>query len=194
MQETAEQWQDSSGSNYINAIELHAAGNLANLAPTVGKAIAEVEPNLTVFDILTFDELVSLNFNKERLMARLTSAFGALALLLACIGLYGVTAYSVARRTGEIGIRIALGAARSRVVSMVLRDALVLIVVGLAIGVPAELAVTHFMANQLYGVKSHDPLVLGGAVVLLAACAMIAGLIPARRAAGIEPMQALRAE
>jgi macrolide transport system ATP-binding/permease protein len=100
----------------------------------------------------------------------------------------------VARRTGEIGIRIALGAARGGVVAMVLRDALVLIAVGLAIGIPAELAVAQFMANQLYGVKSHDPLVLGGAVVLLAACAMIAGLIPARRAASIEPMQALRAE
>ncbi len=194
MQESAAEWQDSSGSNYINAIELHAAGNLANLAPTVRKTIAEVEPNLTVFDILTFDELVSLNFNKERLMARLTSAFGALALLLACIGLYGVTAYSVARRTGEIGIRIALGAARGQVVAMVLRSALMLIAIGLAIGIPLELAATHLMASQLYGVKSHDPLVLGGAVVLLAACALIAGLIPARRAAGIEPMQALRSE
>jgi macrolide transport system ATP-binding/permease protein len=194
MQESPEQWHDSSGSNYINSIELHTTENLANLAPTVRKAIAEVEPNLTVTNVLTFDELVNLRFNKERMVARLTSAFGALALLLACVGLYGVTAYSVARRTGEIGIRIALGATRGGVVAMVLRDALVLIAVGLAIGIPAELAVAQFMANQLYGVKSHDPLVLGGAVVLLAACAMIAGLIPARRAAGIEPMQALRAE
>lgn len=194
MQETAAEWQDSSGSNYISSIELHANGNPANLAPTVRKAIAEIEPNLTVVNVLTFDELVSGNFNKERLMARLTSAFGALALLLACIGLYGVTAYSVARRTGEIGIRIALGAARSRVVSMVLRDALVLIAVGLAIGIPAELAASRLLGSQLYGVKSHDPLVLGGAVALLAACASIAGLLPARRAAAIEPMQALRTE
>jgi macrolide transport system ATP-binding/permease protein len=93
-----------------------------------------------VIDILPFEELVSLNFNNERLIARLTSAFGALALLLACIGLYGVTAYSVARRTGEIGVRMALGAAGGGVVAMVLRDAMVLIAVGLAIGIPGELA------------------------------------------------------
>ncbi len=194
MQVSPQEWTDWARSNYVNSIELHTAGNLASLAPTVRKAIAEVEPNLTVIEILTFDDLVSLNFNKERLIARLTSAFGALALLLACIGLYGVTAYSVARRTGEIGIRIALGAARGQVVAMVLRSALVLIAIGLAIGIPAELAVSRLLASQLYGVKSYDPLVLGGAVVLLAACALIAGLIPARRAAGIEPMQALRTE
>ena len=91
--------------NYIGDIELHTRGNVAMIAPLVRKVIAQVEPNLTVIDILPFDELVSLNFNNERLIARLTSAFGALALLLACIGLYGVTGYSVARRTGEIGIR-----------------------------------------------------------------------------------------
>jgi predicted permease len=194
MQVSAQEWPDEARSNYIGAIELHAVGNLAALAPMVRKAIAEIEPNLTVIEILPFDELVSLNFNQERLIARLTSAFGVLSLLLACIGLYGVTAYSVARRTGEIGIRIALGAARGQVVAMVLRSALMLIAIGLAIGIPLELAVTHLMASQLYGVKSHDPVVLGGAVVLLAACALIAGLVPARRAAGIEPMQALRTE
>jgi predicted permease len=194
MQESAEQWQESSGSNYINSIELHAAGNLASLAPMVRKAIAEIESNLTVIEILPFEELVSLNFNQERLIARLTSTFGILALLLACIGLYGVITYSVTRRTGEIGIRIALGAARSTVISMVLRDALVLIAIGLAIGIPAELAVSGLLASQLYGVKSRDPVVLGGAVVLLAGCAFIAGLLPARRAAAIEPMQALRTE
>jgi predicted permease len=194
MQVSAQQWPDKARSNYISSIELHTAGNLASLAPPVRNAIAQVDSNLTVIDILTFDELVSLNFNKERLMARLTSAFGILALLLACIGLYGVTAYSVARRTGEIGIRIALGAARGQVVAMVLRSALLLIGVGLAIGIPLELSVSRLLASQLYGVKSYDPVVLGGAVVLLAACALLAGLVPARRAASIEPMQALRTE
>jgi ABC-type antimicrobial peptide transport system permease subunit len=167
---------------------------MASVAPTVRKIIAQVEPNLTVIDILPFEELVSLNVNYERLIARLTSAFSFLALLLACIGLYGVTACSVARRTGEIGIRIALGAAGGRVVVMVLRDAFVLVVVGLAIGIPGELAVGRLLASQLYGIKSYDPLILGGAVFVLATSAMIAGLIPARRAAGIEPMQALRSE
>jgi ABC-type antimicrobial peptide transport system permease subunit len=115
-------------------------------------------------------------------------------LLLACIGLYGVTAYSVARRTGEIGIRMALGAAGGRVVAMVLRDTLVLTAVGLAIGIPVELALGRLLDSLLYGIRSYDPVILGGAVFVLATCAMIAGLIPARRAAGIEPMNALRAE
>src|SRR5579864_529089 len=140
MQVSTKEWSERSGENYIGHIELHTHGSLATIAPLVRKVIAQVEPNLTVIDILPFEELVSLNFNNERLIARLTSAFGALALLLACIGLYGVTAYSVARRTGEIGIRIALGAVRGRVVAMVLRDALKLIGMGLAIGIPGELA------------------------------------------------------
>jgi ABC-type antimicrobial peptide transport system permease subunit len=194
MQVSAQEWPDESRTNYIGDIEVHAARNVAGLATLVRNTIAQVEPNITVIDILNYDDLVSLTFNGERAMARLTSAFGALALLLACIGLYGVTTYSVARRTGEIGIRIALGAARSRVLGMVLRDALVLIAIGLAIGIPAELAVGRLLSSQLYGVKGHDPLVLGGAVVLLVGCAMIAGLLPARRAAAIEPMQALRSE
>jgi predicted permease len=194
MQVSAQEWQDKSRENYIGDIEIRAHGNLASIAPLVRNVIARVEPNLTVLDILPFEELVSLNFNNERSIAWLISAFSALALLLACIGLYGVTTYSVARRTGEMGIRIALGAASGRVVTMVLRDALVLIGVGLAIGIPGELAVGRLLASQLYGIRSYDPLILGGAVFVLATCAMIAGLIPARRAASIEPMQALRSE
>jgi len=194
MQVSAKEWPDKSGENYIGDIEVHAAGNVAGLATLVRNTIAQVEPNLTVVDIQTYDDLVSLNFNGERATARLTSTFGVLALLLACIGLYGVTAYSVTRRTGEIGIRIALGAARGRVLAMVLRDAMILIAIGLAIGIPAELAVGRLLASQLYGIKGHDPVVLGSAVVLLAGCALIAGLLPARRAAAIEPMQALRTE
>ncbi|HLM97670.1 MAG TPA: ABC transporter permease [Bryobacteraceae bacterium] len=194
MQASAKEWPEVARANYINFIEVYAPGKPATLAPLIRRTIAETEANLTVVDILTFEDLVSLNFNQERTMARLTSAFGLLALLLACVGLYGLTAYSVARRTGEIGIRMALGAARGRVLSMVLRDALVLIAIGLAIGIPAELAVGRLLASQLYGVKSYDPLALGGAVVLLAGCALVAGLLPARRAAAIEPMQALRTE
>ena len=194
MQVSAKEWPDEARTNYIGYIEVHTAGNVAGLATLVRNTIAQVEPDLTVVDLLAYDDLVSLSFNGERAMARLTSTFGALALLLACIGLYGVTTYSVARRTGEIGIRIALGAGRSRVLAMVLRDAMILIVIGLAIGIPAELAVGRLLGSQLYGIKGHDPLVLGGAVVVLAGCAFIAGLLPARRAAAIEPMQALRTE
>jgi predicted permease len=194
MQVSAKEWQDKLGENYIGDIEIHTHGNSASIAPLVRTVIAQVEPNLTVIDILPFEELVSLTFNNKRLIARLTSAFSFLALLLACIGLYGITAYSVARRTGEIGIRIALGAAGGRVVAMVLRDALVLTAVGLAIGIPGELALGRLLANQLYGIKSYDPVILGGAAFVLAACAIVAGLLPARRAASIEPMDALRAE
>jgi ABC-type antimicrobial peptide transport system permease subunit len=137
---------------------------------------------------------VAGNFDQERLVARLTSLFGLLALALASIGLYGVMSYFVARRTGEIGIRMALGASRSSVIGMVLRGALWQILIGLALGIPAALVAGHLMASQLYQVRGYDPTALAGAIVVLALCATVAGFIPARRAASIEPMQALRNE
>ncbi|HUH63214.1 MAG TPA: ABC transporter permease [Terracidiphilus sp.] len=156
--------------------------------------MSEVDPKITVMDLRTFSNQVAGNFNEERLVARLTSLFGILALILASVGLYGVTAYFAARRTGEIGIRMALGATRSSVVGMVLRTALWQILFGLAIGIPAALFAGHLMASQLYGVGAYDPLALAGATAVLALCAVLAGFIPARRAASIEPMQALRTE
>lgn len=143
---------------------------------------------------MSMREQLERNFNQETLIARLTELFGLLALILACVGLYGVTAYAVARRTNEIGIRMALGADRRNVVRMVLRGALWQLGIGLAIGIPAALAGSRLIANQLYGVKTYDPVILGLSVFVLAACALLAGFIPARRAASIEPMQALRAE
>jgi len=137
---------------------------------------------------------VAGNFNEERLIARLTSLFGSLALILASVGLYGVMSYLVARRTSEIGVRMALGATRSSVLAMVLRGALWQILVGLGLGVPAALLAGHLMASQLYGVGGYDPLALGGATLVLGLCAAAAGFIPARRAASIEPMKALRTE
>ena len=117
-----------------------------------------------------------------------------LALILASVGLYGVMSYLVARRTGEIGVRMALGATRSTVLAMVLRGALLQILVGLGVGIPAALLAGHLMASQLWGVGSYDPLALAGATLVLALCATVAGFIPARRAASIEPMGALRTE
>jgi ABC-type antimicrobial peptide transport system permease subunit len=128
------------------------------------------------------------------MIAKLTSFFGILALILASIGLYGVTAYSVERRTGEIGIRMALGANRWNVLGLVLRSAFLQVGIGLAIGIPATIFGGRFMASQLFGVKPYDPAILGITVAVLATAAFVAALVPARRAAGLEPMRALRME
>ncbi|HEY2858324.1 MAG TPA: ABC transporter permease [Terracidiphilus sp.] len=158
------------------------------------RTLASIDPNLTVVDIRTFDSQVANNFTQDRLVARLTTLFGILALILASVGLYGVMSYFVARRTGEIGIRMALGATRSNVVGGVLRGALIQVGIGLLVGIPAALVAGHFMASQLYGVGAYDPVAFTAATLILAACGVCAGLIPARRAASIEPMQALRIE
>ena len=182
------------GSHFIGDIELRVAGKPENLESAVRRALADIDPNLTVLDIMSLTEQVDRNFNQDRLIARLTELFGLLALVLACVGLYGVTAYSVARRTSEIGIRMALGADRISVLGLVLRGALIQLALGLAVGIPVALAGGRLLGNQLYGVKGHDPLILGLAAVVLAACALLAAFVPARRAASIDPMQALRTE
>ena len=133
-------------------------------------------------------------FNQERLIARLTLMFGVLALVLASVGLYGVTAYSVARRTPEIGVRMALGANRGSVVTMVLREAMMQAAIGLAIGIPVAWLCARFVQSQLYNVGGHDAGVLAGAVAVLAIAACTAGLIPAQRAASTDPVKALRSE
>jgi ABC-type antimicrobial peptide transport system permease subunit len=124
----------------------------------------------------------------------MTGLFGILALILAAVGLYGVTAYAVERRTGEIGVRMALGADRGDVMSLVLRGAFLQILIGLAIGIPVAIGCSKLIAAQLYEVKGWDPLVLGVAILTLTACACFASIIPARRAASINPVQALRTE
>src|SRR5205823_7458690 len=140
---------------WVGAIELHVAGRPENIEPAVRKALADADPTLPVLNMMSFGEQVARNFNQERLIARLTELFGALALVLACVGLYGVTAYAVARRTNEIGIRMALGADRSNVLGLVLRSTLSQIGLGLAIGIPAALAGGRVLASQLYGVNSY---------------------------------------
>jgi len=181
-------------SNYIGDIELRVAGKPENLEPELRRSLADIDPNFAVIDIMSFSEQLARNFNQDRLMARLTELFGLLALILACVGLYGVTAYSVARRTSEFGIRMALGASRVSMLALVLRGALLQLAIGLAIGIPVALAGGHLLASQLYGVKSYDPLILGSAVFVLAACAVVAGLVPARRATKVDPIVALRYE
>jgi ABC-type antimicrobial peptide transport system permease subunit len=127
-------------------------------------------------------------------MARLTALFGLIAVLLACIGLYGVTAYSVTRRTREIGIRMAIGAGRREVLLGVLRSALVQLAIGLALGLPAAVAAARLLRTQLYGIGFYDPASFAGAVAVLGAAAVLAALIPARRAATMDPVRALRIE
>ncbi|HTV55819.1 MAG TPA: ABC transporter permease [Terriglobia bacterium] len=181
-------------SNYAGDIELRVAGRPANLETAVRHALADINPNLTVLYMMSLPEQVDLNFNQDKLIARLAELFGLLALVLACVGLYGVTAYSVARRTSEIGIRMALGANAMNVLALILRGAVLQLGLGLAIGIPVALAGGRLLSSQLYAVKSYDPVILATAGVVLTACALMAGFVPARRAASIDPMQALRTE
>ena len=181
-------------SMFVNFIILDFTQAPQDAEALARRTLAAIDPNLTVIHFDTYDSAVAGNFNQDRLIARLTSLFGILALVLASVGLYGVMSYFVARRTSEIGIRMALGAARSGVVTMVLRGALWQILMGLALGVPAALFAGHLMASLLYRVSGYDPLAFLGAILLLAICATVAGFVPAHRAASIEPMQALRTE
>ena len=181
-------------SHFFGDIELRVSGQPLNLEPAVRRTLAEIDPNLTVLDLMSMSEQLSGNFNQDRLVARLTELFGLLALVLACVGLYGVTAYSVVRRTNEFGIRMAIGANRANVVGLVLRGAMLQLGLGLAIGIPVALAAGRLLSNQLFGVNSYDPAILGLAAAVLSACTLLAGFIPARRAASIDPIQALRVE
>ncbi|MGP0021173.1 MAG: ABC transporter permease [Candidatus Sulfotelmatobacter sp.] len=179
---------------FVNSMILNFNGPQQNVEALARRTLAGIDPNLTVIDLRSFDAQVVGNFTQERLIAQLTSLFGILALILASVGLYGVMSYFVARRTSEIGVRMALGATRASVLSMVLRGGLWQILIGLGLGIPAALLAGHWMASQLYEVGSYDPVALVSATLVLALCAAAAGYVPARRAASIEPMQALRAE
>jgi predicted permease len=179
---------------YINSVTLRFSQKPQNVDSQIRHALADVDPNLTVMDLRSLDDQVSTNFNQERMVARLTMLFGVLALVVAAVGLYGITSYTVARRTSEIGLRMALGANRMDVLRMVLRGAFLQVALGLGIGIPIAIFGARYMADQLYGVRAFDPRSIGIAVVALLAAASLAGMIPARRAASIEPMEALRTE
>ena len=179
---------------YINSVTLLFKVPPQNLDAMVRRTLTEIDPNLTVIDLRSLEYQVSGNFNQERLIARLTTLFGLLALVLASVGLYGITSYSVARRTSEIGVRMALGADRRNVLLLVMRNALGLVGLGLALGIPIALVAGHYMGDQLYAVYSYDPVSMGLAVLVLSVAAALAGFVPARRAASLEPMVALRVE
>jgi macrolide transport system ATP-binding/permease protein len=194
MQPNSEVPMEKDENLYAGAIVLQTDRPMSDMESLARKTLAGINPNLTVVKFQTFDDQIADQFTEERMVARLTMLFGGLALLLATIGLYGVTAYTVAGRTSEIGIRMALGAERGSVVAMIMRGATIQVVLGLAVGVPVVLVCVRFVKAQLYEITNVSAAVMAGAVVTLAVAACIAGLIPARRAASIDPARALRME
>jgi predicted permease len=181
-------------SHYLYNIVLWAPGSPPGMEERVRKALAGVDPNLVLYGVDSYPNVVSADFQQENMIATLTTLFGVLGLVLAAVGLYGVLAYMVERRTGEIGVRMALGADRGRVVAMVLGGAFRQVGVGLALGVPAAIGAGKLMSGQLFGVQPWDPVMLALATVLLGLAALVASVIPAWRAASIEPLEALRIE
>jgi len=181
-------------SHGVGGILLVSDVPLGVLEPALTSALSEVDPNLTLTRVRTMQQQVDVTFDQQRAVASLAGLFGIVALALAAVGLYGVTAYSVAQRTNEIGIRMALGADRGKVVDLVLRSAFRRVAIGLLFGLPLAVGAGKLIAAQLYGVSFWDPLALGIAAGSLGACALVAALIPAARAAAISPMNALRTE
>jgi predicted permease len=181
-------------SHFVTGIMLMTSSPPGVLEPLVTRALADADPNLTITSVRTMQEQVDLSFDQQRAVASLAGLFGAVALVLAAIGLYGITAYTVAQRTSEIGIRMALGADRVTVVDLVLRGAFKRVVAGLVLGLPLAVGAGRLISAQLYGVPFWDPMALALAAASLAACAFAAAIIPAGRAASISPMNALRTE
>jgi len=181
-------------SHFVRGLLLVTSTPPGTLEPLVTRALADADANLTVTSVRTMQQQVDRSFDQPRAVASLAGLFGIVALALAAIGLYGVTAYTVAQRTNEIGIRMALGADRGKVVEMVLRGAFRRVVIGILLGIPLAIGAGRLLSAQLYGVQFWDPVALGVAAVSLAACAFCAAIIPAVRAAAISPMNALRAE
>jgi len=174
--------------------ELRTVGEPLALSQTIYRIVHQAAPRVPVADMTTQTRTIEHTFSQERTFADLCTCFGVLSLTMACIGLYGMMAYAVTRRTSEIGIRMALGAQRGRIIWMVLREVLALSVVGLLIGSVAVWQTTAFLKSFLFGLKPNDPLTLASAALILIACAVLAGYVPARRASRIDPMVAVRQE
>ncbi|HXJ92811.1 MAG TPA: ABC transporter permease [Terriglobia bacterium] len=174
--------------------EVRTAGDPRNWIGAVRRTVQGLDRNLPLWDVKTQTEQIDQATFQERLFARLAGFFGLLALVLACVGLYGMMSYAVARRTNEIGIRMALGAERAKILRMVLRESMTLAVLGIIFGGPAALAGSRLIASMLYGVKPTDPLTIASATGALAAVALLAGYLPAQRASRVDPMVALRYE
>lgn len=181
-------------SHYIGGVLIESNLDAGVLEPMIKKTLGETDPNLTIISVRSLKQEVDLNFDQQRAVASLAALFGGVALLLAAIGLYGVTAYTVAQRTSEIGLRMALGADRSTVIRLVLISAFRKVAIGLALGVPLAIGAGRLISSQLYNVAGWDPVALAGAIGSLGFAAFLAALIPAARASSIDPIQALRVE
>src|SRR5262249_18266999 len=173
---------------------VRTAGNPMSVVPTVRQQIQSIEKDLPLVGVTTQDEEVMGQASEERSMAMLLGFFGALALVLSSIGLYGTMSYAVSRRTRELGIRLALGAQRKDLLRMVLREALLQVAIGVVIGIPVALAGARMIASMLFSVKTTDPATISVAVLVMVAIALAAGYLPARRATKVDPMEALRYE
>jgi predicted permease len=181
-------------SHFITGAQLWIDGDIGRLDPQIREVFRDVDPNFAIVGLQSLQQQIDVNFDERRMLVRLCSLFGALALILASIGLFGVTAYNVARRTREIGMRMALGAGRTQIAFLVLRAALAQTLFGIAIGLPVAFMIGRFLKSRLYEVSTIDPfsLLLPAAALLL--CASAAGLLPALRAASIDPLEALRVD
>jgi hypothetical protein len=186
---------DEKWSHFIASAQVWiSASDLGAIQPRIREAFREVDPNFAITRIQTMQEQVDVNFDQQRLLARLSGLFGALALLLASIGLYGVMAYSVTQRTNEIGIRMAIGANRMHIATLILRSAFAQILLGLTLGIPIAMVVGRLLRSRLYELSTVDPLSLLLPTGVLLLCALFASALPARHAASIEPLEALRTE
>jgi predicted permease len=181
-------------SHFINGAQLWIDGDMGRLEPQIRKVFAEVDPNLAIIDMHPLQQQIDVHYDQQRTVAELSTLFGGLAILLASIGLYGVMAYAVARRTVEIGVRMAIGATRVNVILLVLRSAFAQVIIGLALGLTLSYAVGRTLHSSLYQVGEVDLAALGAATAILLLSALIASMIPAQRAASVEPVTALRAD
>jgi predicted permease len=181
-------------SNQLQSVLLRTSGSFSGMEARIQRTIGAIDPNLTTIRVSPVSDHLRQLLGHEQMIGTLAQVFGGLALLLASVGLYGVTAYSVARRTSEIGVRTALGATRWRVVRLILGGALAQAGIGIAAGIPLAMAAGGLLGTQLYGVKTSDPAILAGAAVILAVCAAAAGAIPAIRASSLDPVRALRVD
>jgi len=181
-------------SSLVQGIVVFADSPVGLLEPLLRRELAEADPNMAVTSVRTMQQQIDRSFDRERALARLAELFAIVALALAAVGVYGVTSYMVAQQTSEIGIRMALGADRVKVIELVLGREFQRVAAGLVVGVPVAIGAARLMASQLYGVSFWDPFALAVAAASLAGCAFVAAIIPAGRAAAISPISALRGD